>query len=220
MKKKKAVLFDFDGTLMDTNQVIINSWQYAFNKLTGKDGDINEIIKSFGEPIKITLERFFGGTEEDIEGFVKIYREYQANCFEDEIVLFPGIYDMLFKVKEQGYKMAVVTSRLSNSTYEGLRKFGILDLFDVVITADDTTAHKPDPEPLNIALAKLGVKAEEAVMVGDTRMDMGCAKNAGVTSVLVGWSLSIADEGAIEEHSPDYIIKEAQDMLKVLEELN
>ena len=217
MRKINTILFDFDGTLMDTNEVIIQSWQYAFKKIKGVEGDRDAIIRTFGEPLALTLKKFFGGTEEDIAEFLRVYRDYQTNVFEDEIVLFPGVYDMLRKLKELGYRMAVVTSRLSQSTYEGLRKFGVLDLFDVVVTADDTKAHKPDPEPANIALAKLGVSAEEAVMVGDTRMDMGCAKNAGLISVLVGWSMAIIEDPADQ---PDYVVEKADDLIALLEKLN
>ena len=220
MKKISTILFDFDGTLMDTNEVIVQSWQYAFRQIKGVEGDRAEIVKTFGEPIMVTLEKFFGGTEEDLKEFVRIYREYQTNVFEEEIVLFPGVYDMLHRLKELGYRMAVVTSRLGESTREGLRKFGIIDLFDVVITADDTSAHKPDPEPANIALAKLGVSPEEAVMVGDTRMDMGCAKNAGVKSVLVGWSVAMSDPASRAEHAPDYIVETAEEFIKLMEKLN
>ncbi|MBR5228361.1 MAG: HAD-IA family hydrolase [Firmicutes bacterium] len=217
MRKINTILFDFDGTLMDTNEVIIQSWQYAFKKIKGVEGDREAIIRTFGEPLALTLKKFFGGTEEDITEFLRVYRDYQTNVFEDEIVLFPGVYDMLHKFKELGYRMAVVTSRLSQSTYEGLRKFGVLDLFDVVVTADDTKAHKPDPEPANIALAKLGTSAEEAVMVGDTRMDMGCAKNAGLISVLVGWSMAIIEDPADQ---PDYVVEKADDLIALLEKLN
>ena len=220
MKKIDTILFDFDGTLMDTNEVIIQSWQYAFRKIKGQEGDRDEIVKTFGEPIMLTLKNFFGGTDEELENFRDVYREYQRNVFEDEIVLFPGVYDMLHRLKELGYRMAVVTSRLGESTREGLRKFGIADLFDVVVTADDTSAHKPDPEPANIALAKLGAKAENAVMAGDTRMDIGCAKNAGVISVLVGWSVAMSDEASRAEHAPDHIVDTAQDFIDLMERLN
>ena len=218
MKRKiNTILFDFDGTLMDTNEVIIQSWQYAFRNIKGVEADRNEIIKTFGEPIMLTLKNFFGGTDEEIRQFRDVYREYQKNVFEDEIVLFPGVYDMLHKLKDLGYRMAVVTSRLGESTREGLRRFGIDDVFETVITADDTSAHKPDPEPANIALKKLGVSPEEAVMVGDTKMDIGCAKNAGITAVLVGWTMAIVDEA---EYKPDHIIDKADDLIALLEELN
>lgn len=218
MKKKiNTILFDFDGTLMDTNEVIIQSWQYAFRNIKGVEADRNEIIKTFGEPIMLTLKNFFVGTDEEIRQFRDVYREYQKNVFEDEIVLFPGVYDMLHKLKDLGYRMAVVTSRLGESTREGLRRFGIDDVFEVVITADDTSAHKPDPEPANIALKKLGVSASEAIMVGDTKMDIGCANNAGITSVLVGWTMAIVDEA---EYKPDHIIDKADDLITLLEDLN
>lgn len=88
------------------------------------------------------------------------------------------------QVKERGEKTGLVTSRLAYTTKQGLEKYDLKDYFDVVVTAEDTKKHKPDPEPVNIALAKLDSRPEHSLMLGDTMFDILCAKNAGVTSVL------------------------------------
>lgn len=219
MSRIEAILFDFDGTLVDTNEVILKSWQHTFLALTGKEGDRKEIIRSYGEPLRDTMRRFFGGTEEEVEEHVAIYRDYQKTIFLDEIRLFQGVERTLEKLKQQGYKLALVTSRLAASTQEGLKKFEMDNFFDTVVTADDTQAHKPDPEPVQIALERLGTPPDQALMVGDTWLDIECARNADVQSALAGWSLRQTKD-ILQQCTPDYIIHTMRSILKMVNMLN
>lgn len=220
MKKINTVMFDFDGTIMDTNDIILNSWNYTFNKLRGHDADKKQMLEHFGEPLELSMKIFFGAEGDTVKEYIDIYRSYQTDNFVNDIKLFPGVPEMLESLKNAGYTLALVTSRLKHTTMQGVEKFGLDKYFDVVITANDCTKHKPDPQPINITLEKLGKTPEEAVMVGDTVMDLGCAGNAGVTSVLVGWSMALPPEKAASEAAPDYILKDAADMLPFLEKLN
>ena len=204
MKKTDTVLFDFDGTIMDTNDMILGSWQHTFRTLTGSETDPDMLVRTFGEPLGKTMARFFPDvqTEESLE----IYRSYQKDRFCDMIKLFPGIRELLDELKKRGYKMGLVTSRLLNTTMQGLETFGIKDYFDAILTADDTPLHKPDPAPINITLEKLGSDRKSSVMLGDTMYDIKCARNAGVTSVLVAWSLALGQTKDFGDDAPDYII--------------
>jgi pyrophosphatase PpaX len=134
-------------------------------------------------------------------------------------VLFrsPGILDLLKELKARGYKTGIVTSRLRHTTEMGLQKYDMEQYFDTIVTCDDTDKHKPDPEPVEIALKRLGSKPEEAVMIGDSIFDILCARGAGVKSVLVSWALAISDGDKTGENEPDYIIDKAEDLLKILE---
>ena len=96
--------------------------------------------------------------------------------------------ELFAELRAKGYKLGMVTSRLRQTTSQGLEKYEINEYFDVVVTADDTKKHKPDPEPVYIALKKLGSAPQSSIMLGDTMYDILCAKNAGVKSVLVSWS--------------------------------
>lgn len=218
MSNIKAVLFDFDGTIMDTNNIILKSWHHAFKEIAGKEVEEATLLATFGEPLELTIKNFFGGDEETVRKNISVYRNFHDDNFESEIDLFPGVYDMLFGLKKAGFKLALVTSRLGRTTYIGTEKFGIKEAFDVIVTADDCSRHKPDPEPVNIALERLGVTAENAVMIGDTRLDMGCAKNAGVTAVLVGWSIALAG-GKNSDAEYDYILKKPEDILELLNDI-
>ena len=217
MGKTDTVLFDFDGTVMNTNDVIIASWQHTFRTIDGKEREVSEIARTFGEPIVKTMKRLF--PQVPVEESLKIYRSYQYDYFDDLVTLFPGMKELLVKLRKTGYKTGLVTSRMRNTTYRGLEKFELTDLFDAVVTCDDTNVHKPDPEPVFIALDKLGTKPEKTVMLGDTMYDIMCANNAGVTSVLVGWAIAPTEEEIKGENGPDFIMKDADDLFRILDEI-
>lgn len=215
MTKINTVLFDFDGTIMDTNNVIMQSWQHAFRTVEGKERPEEEILATFGEPLHITMEKVL--PQIPVEKGVEIYRSYHYDNFTDLIEVFPGILDLMEKLKKRGYKTGIVTSRLWHTTQIGLQKYDMEQYFDVVITADDTDKHKPDPEPVNIALERLGSKPEEAIMIGDSMFDILCAKNAGVKAALVSWALAVSEEDMNGENAPDYILQKAEDLFEILE---
>ena len=218
MKKITTVIFDFDGTIADTNKLIMDSWQAVFRARTGADGDPEQILSTFGEPLYYTMEKFF--PDYDVEESVKIYRDYQKDIFEEAIEVFPGVIPLIKKLKAKGYKTGLVTSRLKDPTYQGLRIFGIEGDLDEVVTVEDTDKHKPSPEPALICLERLGSQAEESIMVGDSLFDVGCAQNAGMKAVMVGWSAA-ADAGKDNQevgiYIPDYTIDKADDLWGILE---
>lgn len=215
MAKINTVLFDFDGTVMNTNDVILESWQHTFRTIEGKERPEEEIIRTFGEPLVITMEKFF--PQIPVEESTQIYRGYHYDNFGELITIFPGIIELLAVLKEKGYKTAVVTSRMKGTTDQGLDKYALKQYFDEVITCDDCTKHKPDPEPILVALKKLQARPEESIMLGDSMFDILCAKNAGVKSVLVGWALAVTEEEKNGSQGPDYCIENAEDLLKILE---
>lgn len=215
MAKINTVLFDFDGTIMDTNELILQSWQHTFRTVEGKERPEEEILETFGEPLHVTMEKVLPHLPAE-EG-AKIYRSYHYDNFTELIEIFPGILDLLKELKARGYKTGIVTSRLRHTTELGLQKYDMGQYFDTIVTCDDTDKHKPDPEPVEIALGRLGSKPEEAVMIGDSIFDILCAKGAGVKSVLVSWALAISDEDKTDGNKPDYIINKAEDLLEILE---
>jgi len=220
MRKKTTIMFDFDGTLMDTNEIIIKSWQHTFRTVAGHEADREVLLATFGEPLVLTMKNFFGVEGEKALEYVDIYRDYQKGIFLDSISLFPGVPEMLEELKAAGYRMALTTSRLKKTTLMAVESFDIGKYFDVIITADDCSKHKPDPEPINITLEKMGVPKDQAVMVGDTTMDTGCAANAEVTSVLVGWSMALRDPEKQKAAGADFIISQASDLITLLDQMN
>lgn len=214
MNKINTILFDFDGTVMDTNNVIINSWQHTYRTLENREEDVAKILSSFGEPLDITVKKVFPNVPADKA--IAIYRSYHYDNFGELITVFPGMRDLLRELDDRDYKLGLVTSRLRKTTMEGLEKYGLADYFDVIITAEDTDKHKPDPAPVNIALEKLDSLPEESLMLGDTMFDILCARNAGVRSVLVGWAMAITEEQKNGPDAPDYTIETAAELLDLL----
>jgi pyrophosphatase PpaX len=210
-----TILFDFDGTIMDTNQVIINSWQHTFRTLTGAERPVEDIVATFGEILHDTTARFFPNVP--VEDAVEVYRSYHRANFGPMISVFPGVRDLLAELKKRAYSLAVVTSRLPATTAEGLEKYRLTEYFDLIVTCDDCKKFKPDPEPVLVALERLGKKPEEALMVGDTRNDILCARGAGVKSVLVGWTAAIPERERTGPDAPDYFIERADDLLDILD---
>ena len=214
MRKYDAVLFDFDGTIADTNELIINSWQHLYMARWGHPEEVSKIVSSFGEPLVVTLGKVL--PEWDIDESIQIYRDYQKDIFRDSIQIFPGMGELIRTIKEMGYKVGIVTSRVRRTTLVGLEKFGIDDCIDAIVSCDDTDAHKPNPEPALICLEKLNIPPNRAIMVGDSDYDTGCAHNAGIEAVMVGWAIT-GDKAHHEGiFRPDYHIQKPEHLLELL----
>jgi len=214
----KYVLFDFDGTLVNTNDVIIASWQHTYKHYLGYEVPLERITSCFGEPLLVTMAREF--PDVDPQEAAAEYRSFQqANC-EGMVKIFPGISKMLEELASEGYVLGVVTSRTRTSAEFYADMFGIKKYFKVMICCEDTIKHKPEPEPVLKALHLLDASAEEAVMIGDSPFDVKCASGAGVKSVLVDWRVTADKIDRVGNAVPDYIISEPDGMLEVLNQLN
>ncbi|MCI2061260.1 MAG: HAD-IA family hydrolase [Eubacteriaceae bacterium] len=209
-----TVLYDFDGTLVDTNQVIVESWQHAFMAMEGQQHPVEEIYGTFGEPLADSMERMFA--DSDPEEAIRVYREYQYDNFESQIRMCRNAMVMLTMIKAEGYKSGIVTSRLAHTTMRGLKKFGIDDFFDTIVAVDDCTKAKPDPEPVLKALERVGSEPQEAVMLGDTIHDIRCAHNAGVKAVLADWGVTDPLKNAEREDMPEFTIEDPIQLLGVI----
>ncbi|MBZ9685946.1 pyrophosphatase PpaX [Clostridium estertheticum] len=210
----RNILFDLDGTLLDTNELIIQSFKHTYQKHLNKKVDNVEIIKNFGEILKITLDRELG--EAGAEG-IKTYRDFQVVNFEKLITIHSGIKEGVIELHRQGYKLGIVTSRLNDSALRGLNHFGLTDYFESIVGADNTDVHKPDPTPALMALKELGGKPEETLLVGDSTYDILCGKNAGIASVLVGWSALPMD--ILMKCEPDYVVDSMEELVSLVEKL-
>lgn len=208
---KKYIIFDFDGTVANTNGIIIDSWQAAFKKYLGHTISAEEIEKTFGETIEYTIKHLLPDTEwTEVRDF---FRAYQKNECKVELEPFDGVEELLMELKKRGYVMAIATSRTCTSYRTYIGKLGYSKYFDVEITMEDVSAHKPDPECMYAAMDKLGATADECLMIGDTRFDIGCAYNAGIDSVLIKWSHAIGEMN----WQPTYEAETPADILRILE---
>lgn len=209
-----TILFDFDGTIADTNQLVFDSWQHLYQARLGRDGDPEMIQATYGEPLVTSIAKAF--PDFDVAESVAIYRSYQADKYEPEIQPFPGMVDLIQRLWEQGNSAGVVTSRTGEATWTGLKKFGLADSVACLISCDDTTKHKPDPEPILMALDRMGRTTAGAVYIGDSLYDIRCAHNAGMAAILVGWTVAVEPDALTGEDRPEYLAQTAEELARIL----
>ncbi len=211
----EAVIFDFDGTIADTGQLVMDSWQHTFRTVTGAPGDPKAIYRTFGETLRESMSYMF--PDQDVDYVAGIYRDYQLMQGDENWTAFAGMPELIRELHGRGISLGVVTSRTGDSLRRGLEIMGLLDAFDTLISCDDTDAHKPEPEPALIGLERLNVQADRALFVGDTVFDIGCAHNAGIQAVLVGWNVSVEPEDKKGIFHPDYEIAEPGELLALID---
>ena len=214
LSRINTILFDFDGTLMDSNELIADSWRHTIKTMTCGDITDDDIRSTFGEVIADSMDRLLPGA--DAEEATAVFRGFQNEIFLDRISLFKGAKETLYRLKDAGYKQALVTSRLRQSTNRALVHFGLENHFDAVLTASDTDKFKPDPTPLFIILDSIGRKPEDAMFIGDTVHDIEAGQNAGVFTVLVDFSYALPPGKRTATPAPDKVIMELRDILKLL----
>lgn len=182
----RAVLFDLDGTLLDTLHLIELSFHYATRTVLGHDVSMDAFKRRFGEPLPVQMAEY-ADTPEQIEELAATYRAHNATIMQSELKEFPGIMPALKQLHMAGWKMGVVTSKRHDTAYEHLDWFDMMPYFSCLIGADDVVKAKPHPEPVLMAAAALEVSPETCFYVGDSPYDIQSANDAGAVSVAVHW---------------------------------
>ncbi len=189
MKIYNTFLFDADGTLLDTVDLIVKCFEYTLSHYKVKIPERSEIVSHIGIPFRNQISIYFGELDESkAEEIWDFYREYQLQHYMDYIKLFPGTIETLTQLKKRGAKIAVVTSRKHNTLDLFLKQLSIFDMFDAIITPDDVSKPKPDAEPTLKALSDLDSLAEESLFIGDAVYDRISAEQAKVDFALVSWT--------------------------------
>ena len=212
-----AALFDFDGTLVDTTEMIFQSMRHATSSVLGReDFTREELLANVGQPLPRQMELF---DAERAELLLEAYRAHHEEHHDALIAEFPGVDAALSRLRAAGVGVVVVTSKRRRSVEMALAKFPGLDLVvDLFVTMEDTTEHKPHPEPLLKGLELMGdVPKGRAVYVGDSPFDVQAAKAAGLTSVAVSWGAF--SEDTLREAEPDHLVPDIGAAVDVLLEL-
>lgn len=218
--KYKAILFDYDGTVVDSNKVIMSSWQHMAHEFIGHDIPMELCIKTFGIPLKEGMEfmaKEYGLPQDaqSIEKMTASYTSYQKEHSLGAYPDFPGMVDLIKKLYKDGFKLGIVTSRKKPSLFEGLELYDIKDCFMSIISDESTSVHKPLPDPALLCLKELGVDAKDAIMIGDSKYDIACGNNAGTDSCFVTWSFCNTIED-VNNYSPaTYYVSTAEELENV-----
>ncbi|WP_243290329.1 pyrophosphatase PpaX [Bacillus sp. FJAT-47783] len=209
--KINTLLFDLDGTLINTNDLIIESFMHTLEHYFPGRFTRKDILSFIGPPLIDT----FGKLDPDrMEEMVATYRKFNHEQHDILVKEFETVYDTVKTLHEKGYKLGIVTTKIRETVNMGLKLTKLDTFFDVVVTLDDVEHAKPHPEPILKALAQLDAKPEEAMMIGDNVHDIDAGKNAGTKTVGVAWSLK--GEEYIRSHNPDYIVSKMSDILSIV----
>lgn len=207
----KYILFDFDGTLIDTNELIVRSLRETALRFLGRDLTTDELHSVLG---KYLADQMRCLSESHWEAMMEFYAEFYSRHQEEMTREFPGIRKMLGEVKAAGCMTAVVSAKEPVGIRHGLERFEIASFIDVIISAHDIRHNKPHPEPAHKALQALNGTPEQAMLVGDSPYDILCAKNAGITSVLADWTIFPKEQ--LLRLKPDHILQTPAELLPII----
>lgn len=182
---RMAVLFDLDGTLVDSIGLLVASMQYAYEGRARRP-EVAEWVRLIGTPLDDMLGLWADGPK-DVELLRARYREYQIAQHDAMTTAYPGTVETIRALHAEGHALAVVTSKLEVGARRSLKFIGVEDCFRAVVGIDHTTRHKPDPEPVHHALRLLGLPPSRAVFIGDSTHDMHAGRAAGVVTAAATW---------------------------------
>jgi pyrophosphatase PpaX len=215
MQMIKAILFDLDGTLINTNHLIMESFKHAFKTYLNIEVAESEIVKFFGEPLERSMGKF---GEENKPGLLTTFKEFNEKMHDVLAKEYEGVEEALHELKSNEIKLGVVTSKRRIMAYRSLKLIRAFDYMDVIITPEDTGNHKPHPEPILKACEALGVEPEESLMVGDSIYDIQCGVNAGSATCAVTYTEFSMEE--INKLEPDYFVDNLSELLEILNSHN
>lgn len=204
----KTMLFDLDGTIIDTNELIIRSFIESLQGVTPEGFGREHIIPSMGEPLTDQMRRFSG--REDVTDLVAAYREVNLRLHDEYVKAFDHVNDVIERLHGQGIQIGVVTTKMRLTTERGLKYVGLFDYIDAIVTIDDVVNAKPHPEPVKKAIDLLGADPASTMMVGDSIVDIQSALAAGTIAVGVAWSLK--GEQKLKEVGAHHVIHDMRDL--------
>ena len=212
----KAVLFDNDGTLVDTHDLLLESFRFATRQVLNKEIPDDVLMAKVGQPL-VTMMSDFAEDLEIVDELVRVYRGYNEAIHDERISLFPGVAEGMERLREAGFVMGVVTSKMHPLAEQGLKVLGINQYMSCLIGANDCPKHKPDPAPVELACATLGLRPDECAFVGDSPFDIHAGNGAGC--VTAGVLYGMFPEERLREEGADHICTTFDELVDLLVEL-
>jgi pyrophosphatase PpaX len=197
----KAVVFDLDGTVVDSVELIVVSFQHAIREVLGRELSREDAVAWVGMPLIEQMQRF---SPEHAEQLVEVYREFNHREHDRMLTLYEGIQRLLAGLREAGVKVGLVTSKSRFTTQMAFDLTGIESYFDATICAGEASGNKPLPDPILACLGQLGAEPAEAAYVGDSPSDIQAALAAGVVAIAVTWGVFPAEKLVAEK--PDVLV--------------
>lgn len=204
-----TLLFDLDGTLIDSIDLILRSYRHTLRIHRGEEPPDDVWMEGLGTPLWVQFRRWTQD-EAEIRAMVETYRTYNLAHHDDLVRPYDGVVEAVLRLDTAGKTLGLVTSKMRGGALKGLRLAGLEAAFDVVVGSDEVTNPKPHPEPVLLALERLGRRPADAVFIGDSRHDIECGRAAGVKTAAVLWGPF--DRNHLEDLDPDYWLERPSDL--------
>jgi pyrophosphatase PpaX len=204
-----VVLFDLDGTVVDSGAIILASMRHATREVLGHEYSDAQLLQAVGGPgLEAQMAAF---APDRVEELVRVYREHNEPL-HDELAACAGMEDVLVRLHEEGRRLGIVTAKRRATVELAFARVPLAHLFETVVGGDETKGHKPDPEPLRLAAERMRADPAETAYVGDSPFDIAAAKAAGMHAVAVTWG-RIHDRDRLEREEPDAVVDTAEELL-------
>lgn len=211
-----TVLFDLDGTLINTNPLIIKTFEITLKHFFPAETFTKERILDFIGPTLV--QTFDSLNKEKTNEMRAFYQKVTKELHDDMVDIYPTVKEGLKLLKDRNLNLGIVSSKRREMVIHGLKHCGIDNYFQFVIGADDVKNPKPDKEPIIKAMNIVKSRKEETIFVGDNSHDILGGKNAGVITCCVAWALRGADY--LKQYQPDYILEDMSDLIQIIDEVN
>jgi pyrophosphatase PpaX len=214
------VLFDLDGTIIDSTDLILATCEHTFDRhLRGGCPSRADLIATFGRSLPAVLRELavaegFADPDASADAMLSTYRDYQRQHHDVLMKPFAGVPEMLEVIKSQGHRLGLVTSKMQRTARRGLRLFDLEQFFDVAVFHDDTSRHKPAPDPLVAAAARAGADAGQTIYVGDSVHDIVAGRAAGMRTIAALWGPF--DRAVLESQNPDALAERPEQVPALL----
>lgn len=212
MSRFPVVLFDLDGTIIDSGAIILASMRHATREVLGTEHSDAELMAAVGGPGLEAQLGVFGPN--DVDELVRVYRAHNEPL-HDTLEECAGMVDALERLHADGRKLGIVTAKRRSTADLAFARVPVGHLLETIVGGDETEKHKPDPEPLLLAAERMGIDPTTAAYVGDSPFDIRAAKAAGMYAVAVTWG-RIHDRERLEREEPDAIADSAEELLELL----
>ena len=207
--KFSTFLFDLDGTVVDSIELILRSYRHTMRTHRGEEPPDELWLQGLGTPIWVQL-RHWTDDPDEIAAMVETYRDYNMTHHDDLVRPYDGIVEVVRWLKQRGNRLGLVTSKVRSGAVRGLRVAALEAAFDVIVGADEVKNPKPHPEPVLVALAQLGARSDETVFIGDSRFDIVSGRAAGVKTAAALWGPF--PRSHLEDLEPDFWLERPLDI--------
>jgi pyrophosphatase PpaX len=204
------VVFDLDGTVVDTVDLIVQSFRHATRTVLGQVLPDAVITAGVGRPLMSQMQVL---SAEHAQELFDVYQEYNRRRHDELVRRYAGIEEMLLALKASGRRLGIVTSKGREATEMAFRAIGLSDHFDAVVTASDTVEHKPSPVPLRLCLERLGATAVGSIYVGDSPFDIAAGAAAGMATAAVAWG--VFSREALLASNPGFWVRDPWELLRL-----